>query len=108
MTLIKKVDDSFQAYLVKGANFTLNEEYPILEEDMIAKELPQKIMPFDKALHYRGDLSNIYICTFSPDKAFERIRKNPKKYIKFLKRCAGLIGFDYSIHSDLPVIKQKS
>ncbi len=56
------VEDSFQAFLVEGANFTEIEEYPIIENWMIPEVPPKKIMPFDKALNYRGDLSDIYMC----------------------------------------------
>lgn len=103
-----KIEDSFDAYLVDRAHFSSHEEYPIIEERMIAKTIPVDIMPFSKAINYRGDLSNTFICTYSPDKTFERVRRNPQKYLNFFKRTAGLIGFDFSIHSDMPLIKQKS
>lgn len=103
-----KTEDSFDAYLVDRAHFSSHEEYPIIEERMIAKTIPVDIMPFSKAINYRGDLSNTFICTYSPDKTFERVRRNPQKYLSFFKRTAGLIGFDFSIHSDMPLIKQKS
>ena len=102
------VEDSFQAFLVEGANFTKIEEYPILEDWMIPDTPPKKIMPFDKAINCRGDLKEVYVCTYARDASFERIRRNPKRYIDFFKKCAGLIGFDFSIHSDMPIIKQKS
>ena len=102
------VEDSFQAFLVEGADFTQEEEYPILERWMIPEVPPKKIMPFDKALNYRGDLSEVYVCTYARDFSFERVRKNPQKYKDFFKRCGGLIGFDFSVHSDMPLIKQKA
>lgn len=102
------VEDSFQAFLVESAFFTSIEEYPILREDMISKTVPQKIMPFSKAITFQGDLSNTFICFYSPDKTFERIRRNPRKYLPFFKRTAGIIGFDFSIHDDMPIIKQKA
>lgn len=102
------VEDSFQAFLVEGANFTDVEEYPIIEEWMIPDVPPKKIMPFDKALNYQGDLSEVYICTYARDCTFERIRRNPKRYLDFFEKCAGLIGLDYSVHSDMPIIKQKA
>lgn len=102
------VSDSFQAFLVVNANFTAIEEYPIIATDMIAKTAPKKIMPFSKAINYRGDLSDTFVCTYEADTSFERVRKNPKKYLEFLKRTAGIIGFDYSIHTDMPLIKQKA
>lgn len=102
------VSDSFQAYLVEGASFTKEEEYPILPKTMISVSLPSKIMPFNKAITYSGDLRDTFICFFSPDESFERVRKNPKRYVDFFKRTAGIIGFDYSVHSDMPIVKQKS
>ena len=102
------VEDSFQAFLVEGASFTENEEYPIIENWMVPNVPPKKIMPFDKALNYQGILSDVYVCTYARDCTFERIRKNPKKYLAFFKRCAGIIGFDFSIHTDMPIVKQKS
>lgn len=102
------VRDSFQAYLVEGASFTQKEEYPILMPEMISKTIPASIIPFEKAITYRGDLSQTFICTFSPDETFERIRRWPNKYSGFFQRTAGIIGFDFSIHSDMPVIKQKA
>ena len=102
------VEDSFQAFLVEGANFTKEEEYPILERWMIPEIPPKKIMPFDKALNYQGVLSEAFVCTYARDCSFERVRRNPKRYINFFKRCAGLIGFDFSVHSDMPIVKQKS
>ena len=102
------VEDSFQAFLVEGANFTKEEEYPILERWMIPEIPPKTIMPFDKALNYQGDLSDVYVCTYARDCSFERARRNPNKYLNFFKRCGGLIGFDFSVHSDMPIVKQKS
>jgi len=102
------VEDSFQAFLVEGAKFTTNEEYPIIPKEYVSEILPQKIIPFEKAITYRGDLSDTFICFFAPDKSFERVRRNPAKYISFFKRTAGIIGFDFSIHVDMPLIKQKA
>ena len=102
------VEDSFQAFLVEEAEFTDVEEYPIIEGWMVPKNPPGTIMPFNKATHYQGDLSNVFVCFYSPDPSFERVRRNPRRYLPFFKRCAGIIGFDFSVHSDMPLVKQKS
>lgn len=104
----KEVKDSFQAFLVENAYFTRKEEYPILPKAFISNVLPEKILPFSKAITTREDLTNTFICFYSPDETFERVRRNPKKYISFFKRTAGIIGFDFSIHSDMPIVKQKA
>lgn len=104
---IPYVSDSFSAFLVENAQFTQNEEYPILRDEMISKEVPAKIMPFNKAITFQGDLSNTYICFYEKDETFERVRRNPKRYLNFFKRTAGIIGLDFSIYSDMQIIKQK-
>lgn len=102
------VTDSFQAFLVDDANFTEVEEYPIIEDWMIPTIPPKQILTFNEAIAYKGDLSETYVCFYAQDPTFERVRRNPKKYVDFFKRCAGIIGFDFSIHTDMPIIKQKS
>lgn len=102
------IQDSFQAFLVDGADFTKEEEYPIINNWMVPTTLPRKIMPFSKAITFRGDLSNYYICFYSPDATFERVRRNPKRYLNFFRRCRGIIGFDFSVHTDMPLVKQKA
>ena len=103
-----QVEDSFQAFLVDGADFTKEEEYPILKEWMVPQNPPVKVMPFKKAITYQGDLSKYYIYFYSSDGTFERVRRNPRRYVNFFKRCKGIFGFDFSIHTDMPIVKQKA
>lgn len=105
---VEVVPDSFQSFLVNGANFTDREEYPIITQRFVSSAIPQKIMPFNKAITFRGDLHDTFISFYSPDETFERVRRTPKRYLSFFQRTAGLIGPDFSIHSDMPLIKQKS
>ncbi|MBR6332761.1 MAG: DUF4417 domain-containing protein [Dehalococcoidales bacterium] len=102
------VSDSFKAFLVEDAHFTPNEEYPIIRSEMVSSTIPKRVLPFDKAIVSKEDLSQTFICTYSNDQSFERIRRDPAKYIPFFRRTAGIIGFDFSIHVDMPIIKQKS
>ena len=104
----KPVKDSFKSFLVHGAHFTDTEEYPIIPAKFVSTVAPKKIIPFSKAITCRGDLRDSFICFYSPDDTFERVRRNPKCYLTFFQRCAGIIGPDFSIHSDMPTIKQKS
>ena len=104
---VEVVPDSFQSFLVNGANFTDREEYPIIPQRFVSSAIPQKIMPFNKAITFRGDLHDTFISFYSPDETFERVRRTPKRYLSFFQRTAGLIGPDFSIHSDMPLIKQR-
>ena len=102
------VPDSFQSFLVRGASFTDEEEYPIIPASYVSTSVPGKVMPFSKAITFHGDLHDTFICFYSPDETFERVRRNPKRYLSFFKKTAGIIGPDFSIHSDMPLVKQKA
>lgn len=102
------IEDSFQAFLTENARFTKKEEYPIIEKEMIAKTIPKKILPFSKAINSKEDLKDTFICFYERDICFKRVSQNPKKYLSFFKRCGGIIGLDFSIHDDMPLIPQKS
>ena len=99
--------NEFFSFIDDEAFFTFDENYPVIEDWMVSPTPPKKIIPFDKALKFRGDLSEYFICTYSNDKTFERVRQNPKRYLSFFKRCAGIIGFDFSVGGLMPIAKQK-
>ena len=104
--LNKKVPDNFKASLVEGASFTAVEEYPILESSFISNEMPKKIIPFDKSREIKNR-KDYFVCFYCADETFNRIYAYPKKYLNYLKSFAGVITPDWSIHEDLPIIKQK-
>lgn len=104
----EKVKDSFQAFLVQDAKFTKKEEYPIIRKDMVPTCPPKKVMPFSKAITYQGDLSQYCVYFYSMDETFERVRRNPRRYVSFFKKCNSIIGLDFSVHSDMPLVKQKA
>ncbi|MBR1669891.1 MAG: DUF4417 domain-containing protein [Butyrivibrio sp.] len=105
----KKVKDVFKAYLTVGAERTPVEEYPIISSWMVPTELGKvKIIPFSKWKDVGRHIGEYYICFYCEDDKFLAVLNNPKKYIKLFRRAKGIIGFDYSVYSDMPVYKQKS
>ncbi len=102
----KKVADNFRASLIRNAKFTPEEEYPILERSFISTELPTKIIPFDKSREIKNR-KDYYVCFYCADETFNKIYTYPKKYLRYLSTFAGIITPDWSIHEDLPIIKQK-
>lgn len=104
---MKLINDEFCAYLVEGAKFTPNEEYPIIPDDYVYKDYPNKIINFKSSFNYKGNFKDTFICFYSPDRTFEKIRQNPRKFISHFKKFGGIIGPDFSIHTDMPQIKQK-
>lgn len=102
----KKVRDDFQAFLVEGANFTGPEDYPILEEWMIADDFPENIVPFNKIKETKN-IEDCYVCFYCRDVDFLRIKKNPKQFVNILQKSKGIIGLDFSVYTDMPKIVQK-
>jgi len=104
----KEIVDSFKAFLIEKAELTGSEGYPIIRKDMISNQLPIDIITFKESLKVPMDKrNNYYICTFSPDKTFMRVLNYPKRYLKYFQQFAGIIGFDFSVHSDMPPVIQK-
>ena len=102
----KCVRDEFKAYLVEGARFTTSEQYPIIEKWMIPNVKEIKVVPFNR-IDGVSNLEDYYICFYCRDKDFKKILNNPRQYLKLFRRAKGLIGFDYSVYSDMrniPVI----
>lgn len=105
---LRPAPDSFQAFLVDGAEFTKEEEYPIIPIHFISKEIPKRVVPFNKAITCHHNLQDTFISFYAPDQTFERVRRNPARYVRFFKNTAGIIGLDFSVHSDMPIVKQKA
>lgn len=104
---MSEVKDNFQAFLVEDAKFVGAEEYPMIEKWMISEDPPQKIIPFNK-INKVKNIEEYYICFYCRDEDFLKVKRNPRQYVNLLRRCKGIIGFDFSIHTDMPLIKQKS
>lgn len=105
----KAVEDSFDAFLIENAYLTDNEGYPKLRKDMVSNQLPKDIITFKESLKIpKEKRKNYYVCTHSPDKDFVRIKYHPKRYLNYFRQFAGILGFDFSIHSDMPPIVQKT
>lgn len=104
----KEVKDDFQAFLIENAKYTKQEGYPILKKSMVAKKPPEKIIPFDRRKQYSDkEIKESYICFYASDASMVQILHKPRKYLKLFKRCKGLIGFDFSVYSDMPLWVQR-
>lgn len=105
----KKVKDVFKAFLTEGCKRTQVEGYPIIPVWMIPTDVENiKIIPFSRWKEVGKRINEYYICFFCEDDDFTAVLNNPKQYIRLFRRAKGIIGFDYSIYYDMPVIKQKS
>lgn len=105
---MKIIEDSFKAFLIEKADLTDIEGYPKIRENMVSRQLPLDIVTFEESLKIPKEKRKYYyVCTYSPDKTFMRVLNNPKRYVEYFREFAGIIGFDFSIHSDMPPIVQK-
>lgn len=73
--------DVFKAWLVEGADFDGNYEFPIING---CTEMPKELVPFDKSIS--GNDYNKWVHFYIHDTFFERLWNNPKNYLNLLKK----------------------
>lgn len=77
--------------------------YPILEPCSISiSRRGLKLVPFNYALNYKGNKSEVYIHFYIQDYLFNRIWNDPLRYIKVLKQYKGIVMPDFSSYEDMP------
>lgn len=94
--------DTFKAWMVKDAFFVGKYEIPEIGSN--SKELPDEVIPFDKAL--ASNKYNQWVHFYLHDVEFERVWNNPKQYLHMLKRYKGVITPDFSMYRDMPLAMQ--
>lgn len=99
--------DVFLAYLTDGAKRTSFDEYPIIENWMIEKEIPSHIIQWDRKNDV-NDYSNTCICFYCNDEKLNGVLGNPIKYVDELKKYKCIVGMDASPYDNMPLWSQKS
>ncbi|MBQ7276130.1 MAG: DUF4417 domain-containing protein [Bacilli bacterium] len=101
------VMDVYLAYLIAGARRTKTDDYPIIEEWMVATEPPKEIIQWDR----RSDVKKpkeTAICFYCSDPGFQPILGNPKRYVDKLNQYECIVGLDASPYDNMPLWVQKS
>lgn len=101
------VRDVYLAYLIDGARRTETDEFPIIEEWMVATEPPKEIIQWDRRCDVINP-SNTAICFYCCDPGFQPILGNPKRYVEKMKQYQCVIGLDASPYDNMPLVVQKS
>ena len=99
--------DVYLAYLIADARRTKTDEYPIIEEWMVATEPPKEIIQWDR----RSDVTKpqeTAISFYCQDHGFQPILNNPKNYVDKLKRYQCIVGLDASPYDNMPIVVQRS
>lgn len=91
--------DVFKASELRNAEFSHPYNFPLFTK---AEVIPPKLIPFDKIFQSGEENNDAFVHFFLPDVCFERLWKNPEKYIKQLKKFAGCIMPDFSLCYDFP------
>ena len=97
----KSCIDVFNSFLVKDAKYAGKYELPIIKQE---KTIPSKLIAFSKAISCKD--YDQWVHFYEDDFLFERIWRNPCKYLENLKKFQGVILPDFSLYRDMPLVMQ--
>ena len=93
--------DVFNAFLVSTASYEGLFEFPVIKP---CNTIPERIIVFSKAIssvHHKQ-----WVHFYEDDYLFERLWRNPEKYLSILSRFEGVILPDFSLYRDMPFVMQ--
>ncbi len=93
--------DVFNAFLVTLATFAGIFEFPIIEP---CYDIPNRLISFSKCIGSKDH--DYWVHFYEDDYLFERLWRNPKKYLPILQRYNGVILPDWSLYRDMPLVMQ--
>lgn len=99
--LRKGCKDVFNSFLVSTANYDSEYEIPIIQPIYVA---PKSVIEFSKATSSKD--YDKWVHFYEDDHLFERIWRNPKRYLPILKKYKGVILPDFSLYRDMPLCMQ--
>lgn len=97
----KGCKDVFNSFLVSTANYDSEYEIPVIKPIYIA---PESVIEFSKAISSKE--YNRWVHFYEDDHLFERIWRNPRRYLPILKKFKGVILPDFSLYRDMPLCMQ--
>ena len=97
----KGCKDVFNAFLVALATYCGLFDFPYIAP---CYEIPSRLIAFSKAISCKD--YNQWVHFFEDDYLFERIWRNPRRYLELLKKYNGVILPDFSVYRDMPFVMQ--
>ncbi len=94
--------DVFHAFLVENAEFVGELEFPSIAAVSL---IPNRMTPFSKAIGNKD--YDQWVHFYEDDGAFERLWRNPQKYLPVLQKFRGVIAPDFSLYRDMPLVMQQ-
>jgi hypothetical protein len=93
--------DTWNTFLVSAADYAGLFEIPKIQP---TRHIPNRLIAFSKAISCKDH--DQWVHFFQDDYLFERIWRDPKRYLSILKRFNGVILPDFSIYRDMPLALQ--
>lgn len=93
--------DVFNAFLIENADYSGYLEFPNIKA---IHEIPNRLISFSNAISCKD--YNQWVHFYEYDYLFERLWRNPKRYLKILKKYNGVILPDFSLYRDMPLVMQ--
>ena len=97
----KSCKDVYNAFLVALAFFVGFFEFPAINP---CYDIPNKLILFSKCICAKDH--DCWVHFYEDDYLFERLWRNPKKYLHILQQYNGVILPDWSLYRDMPLIMQ--
>ena len=97
----KNCIDVFNSFLVSFATYAGIYEFPVIKGTY---EIPNRLICFSKAISSKN--YDQWVHFYEDDYLFERIWRNPERYLDILKRYKGVILPDFSVYRDMPFAMQ--
>jgi len=98
---MKSCKDVFNAFLVTLATYAGIFEFPVIQP---TDRIPNRLIPFSKAVGCKDFDQWVHFYEF--DYLFERVWRDPRRYLPILKRFNGVILPDFSVYRDMPFVMQ--
>ncbi len=97
----KGCKDVFNAFLVACAVYAGFFEFPVINP---CYEIPNALIAFSKCISCKN--YNYWVHFYEDDYLFERLWRNPWKYLPILQQYNGVILPDFSLYRDMPLVMQ--
>ena len=89
--------------MVNNAEYAGDMEMPRIRT---SKEIPSRLVTFSKAMSQKWNDFDCWVVFYEHDQKFEKLWRNPKKYLNKLKKFRGVISPDFSLYRNMPLCMQ--
>ena len=100
-SLRKGCIDVFNAFLVAFATYFGLYDFPVINPTY---DIPNRLISFSRCISCKD--YDQWVHFYEDDFLFERIWRNPIKYLEILKKFNGVILPDFSLYRDMPFVMQ--